>query len=58
MTLTAKGCADTIITELAAMAVVPDGLVLREIAAETDLDTVVNQTAGEIIVTSSDIPRF
>ena len=56
--LTAKGCVDTIITELAVMDVTPDGLVLREIAAETDLETLFNQTDAEIIVPSGDIPRF
>ena len=56
--LTAKSCVDRIITELAVMDVTVDGLVLREIAAETELETVVKRTEAELIIPAGDIPRF
>jgi 3-oxoacid CoA-transferase B subunit len=56
--LTAKRCVDTIITELAVMDVDTDGLVLRELALDTDLKTVVAQTEADLIVLKEDIPRF
>lgn len=56
--LTAKNCVDTIITELAVMDIVNGGLLLREIAAETDLDTVLSQTNADIQIPQGDIPRF
>jgi 3-oxoacid CoA-transferase subunit B len=49
---------DTIITELAVMDVVAEGLLLREIAAETELETVVAQTGAKIILPPGDVPRF
>ena len=48
--LTAGGCVDTIITELAVIDVTEEGLALREIAAETDLETVRNRTGAELIL--------
>jgi 3-oxoacid CoA-transferase B subunit len=48
--LTAGGCVDTIITELAVIDVTGDGLALREIAAETDLETVQNRTGADLIL--------
>ncbi len=48
--LTAAGCVDTIITELAVIDVTDDGLTLREIAAETDLETVRNRTGADLIL--------
>ncbi len=48
--LTAAGCVDTIITELAVIDVTGDGLILREIAAETDVDTVQNRTGAELML--------
>jgi 3-oxoacid CoA-transferase B subunit len=56
--LTAKGCVDTIITELAVMDVVEEGLLLREIAAETELETVLAQTGAKVIIPQGDVPRF
>ena len=56
--LTAKGCVDTIITELAVMDVVEEGLLLREIAAETELETVVAQTGAKVILPPGEVPRF
>ena len=58
MPLTAKGCVNTIITELAVMEVVNDGLLLREIAEETDLDTVLSLTGADIRIPQGDISRF
>jgi 3-oxoacid CoA-transferase B subunit len=56
--LTAKRCVDTIITELAVMDIVDGGLLLREMAAETDIDTVLSQTGAEVQIPQGDIPRF
>lgn len=56
--LTAKGCVDTIITDLAVMDVVDQGLQLREIAAETELETVVAQTGARLIIPRGEIARF
>lgn len=56
--LTAKRCVNTIITELAVMDVTPEGLALREIAAETDLETVLERTAAEVTIPAGEIPRF
>ena len=56
--LTAKGCVKTIITELAVIDVLPAGLVLREIAAETDIDTVIARTDARIIIPDDQLTRF
>lgn len=56
--LTAKGCVNTIITELAVIDVVDHGLLLREIAAETDIETVVARTGVEVTLPPGDLPRF
>ncbi len=56
--LTAKGCVDRIITELAVIDVLPDGLMLREIANETDIETVMAATEAELIVPRQEIARF
>jgi 3-oxoacid CoA-transferase B subunit len=56
--LTAKGCVNTIITELAVMDVVDDGLLLREIAAETQLETVVAKTGARVLLPPGDLPKF
>ena len=56
--LTAKGCVDTIITELAVMDVVEEGLLLREIAAETQLETVVAKTGARVLLPPGDLPKF
>ncbi len=50
--LTARGCVNTIITELAVIDVTTDGLVLREIAAETDIDTVMERTEARLVIPS------
>jgi acyl CoA:acetate/3-ketoacid CoA transferase beta subunit len=49
---------NTIITELAVMDVVEEGLLLREIAEETDLETVVAKTGARVIIPQGDLPRF
>ena len=56
--LTAKGCVNTIITELAVIEVLPTGLVLREIAAETDVDTVISKTDAELIVPEDKLAKY
>jgi len=56
--LTAKGCVNTIITELAVMDVLPSGLYLREIAVETDIDTVIARTEAEVIVPDRKLPTY
>lgn len=48
--LTAPGCVDIIITELAVISVSPAGLILEEIASETDVDTVVRLTEAPLTV--------
>jgi 3-oxoacid CoA-transferase B subunit len=56
--LTAKGCVNTIITELAVLEVVKEGLLLREIAAETDLEAVIANTAARVVIPHGEIGRF
>jgi len=56
--LTAKGCVDSIVTELAVIDVDEKGLVLREIAAETDLETVIKKTGAPLMIPDSELPRF
>lgn len=51
--LTANSCVDTIITELAVIEVSSEGLVLEEIAKETDLDTVVRLTEAPLKVSET-----
>jgi 3-oxoacid CoA-transferase B subunit len=55
--LTARACVDLIITELAVISVQPPGLVLEEIAAETDLETVLQLTDAPLIV-GEPVKRF
>jgi 3-oxoacid CoA-transferase B subunit len=56
--LTAKGCVKTIITELAVIDVTSQGLMLRELAAETDLATVRSLTGAPLLCGEGEIPRF
>jgi 3-oxoacid CoA-transferase B subunit len=56
--LTAKGCVNTIITDLAVMDVVEDGLLLKEIAEETDVEDVVSKTAAKLIIPPGEIPIY
>lgn len=56
--LTAPGCVRTIITELAVIDVTPQGLMLRELAAETDLETVQEKTGAPLLFAEGEIPRF
>jgi len=56
--LTAKGCVDIIITELAVIDVAEKGLTLREIADETDMETVIEKTGTPLMVPDGELPRF
>jgi 3-oxoacid CoA-transferase B subunit len=56
--LTAKGCVDTIITELAVIDVTPSGLKLREIAAEADFESVMVKTGARLQIPEGTIARF
>jgi len=56
--LTAKNCVDRIITELAVIDVTDQGLVLREMAKEAELEEVVNKTDAPLIVPEQVLPRF
>jgi 3-oxoacid CoA-transferase B subunit len=56
--LTAKGCVDTIITELAVLDVTPEGLVLREIAEGEDVHEVMQKTGAPLIVPQQELPTF
>ena len=56
--LTAEGCVNTIITELAVIDVQPAGLVLREIAAETDIDTVIARTDAALLIPDGNLTRY
>lgn len=56
--LTASGCVDRIITELAVMDVTPQGLMLREIAVEAELNEVLQKTGVSLVVPQHPVPRF
>ena len=56
--LTAKACVDTIITDLAVMRVTPKGLLLQEIAEDTNVDEVVQKTEARLIIPGRELPRF
>lgn len=56
--LTAKACVDLIITELAVMEPTPHGLILREIARETEVEEVIARSDAELIISENDLVRF
>jgi 3-oxoacid CoA-transferase B subunit len=56
--LTAKGCVDTIVTELAVIDVAEKGLILREIAAETSIEAVVEKTGAPLMIPDREVARF
>ena len=56
--LTGKECVDTIITELAVIDVAEKGLILREIASETDMETVIEKTGAPLMIPDRELPRF
>lgn len=56
--LTAKGCVDTIITELAVIDVTPGGLVLREVAEGTEPEEVLRKTGVPLMVPNREMPKF
>lgn len=51
--LTARACVETIITELAVIRISSAGLILTEIARETDLDTVIRLTDAPLTVSET-----
>jgi 3-oxoacid CoA-transferase B subunit len=56
--ITAKECVSTIITELAVMDVTPEGLMVRELSAGTNIETVKSRTCAPLIVPAGPIPEF
>ena len=56
--LTAKACVDLIITELAVIEVGPEGLILKELARETDIEMVKQKTGAPLEVPAGELPRF
>jgi 3-oxoacid CoA-transferase B subunit len=56
--LTASGCVNTIITELAVIEVTANGLKLLEIAAESDIDDVLAKTEASLIIPDKELPVF
>ncbi|MCF8127180.1 MAG: 3-oxoacid CoA-transferase subunit B [Deltaproteobacteria bacterium] len=56
--LTAKACVGLIITELAVMEPTPHGLILREIARETEVEEVIARTDAELTISENDLARF
>lgn len=56
--LTAKGCIDRIITELAVIDVTDAGLELKEIAQETTVEEILSKTEASLIVPPGEPPRF
>jgi len=58
--LTAKGCVNRVITELAVIDVTPDGLALRELAEGVELQEVIDKTGVTLQVPGpeGEIPRF
>ncbi|MFP4315892.1 MAG: 3-oxoacid CoA-transferase subunit B [Desulfovibrionales bacterium] len=56
--VTAKACVSTIITELAVMDVTDHGLVLRELARESEIAEVVSKTEARLVIPQTSIPRF
>src|SRR6266404_4519902 len=55
--LTGQRCVDLIVTDMAVIEVVPEGLVLREIAPDTSVEAVKKATATELIV-KGDVGRM
>jgi acyl CoA:acetate/3-ketoacid CoA transferase beta subunit len=56
--LTAKSCVNTIITELAVIEVAAEGLLLREVAAESDVKQVLAKTDAPLIIPEGALPVF
>lgn len=56
--ITAKACVSTIITELAVFDILPTGLRLREIAGDTNIETVLANTETEIELPKGEVPIF
>ncbi len=56
--LTAKGCVNTIITELAVIEITAEGLLLLEIATGTDIRQVLEKTGAPLIVPKGELPVF
>jgi len=56
--LTAPACVDRIYTDMAVIDITPEGMVLREIAEEFDVDEVVAATDAPLMVPEGEIARF
>ncbi len=55
--LTGRRCVNLIVTEMAVIEVVKEGLLLKEIASDTSLDAVKQATAAELLV-AKDLKTF
>lgn len=58
MPLTAKGEVDLIVTDMAVMAVHPDGLHLLEVAEGITVEQVIAATAAGLLLPEGEIPRY
>jgi len=56
--VTARRCVDLIITELAVMEVTPEGLLLSEVAAGTEVADIIARTEARLVLPGGEIPRF
>lgn len=56
--LTAPACVNRVVTDMAVLDILPDGMVLREIAEELTIEDVVAATDAHLLVPKSDLPTF
>jgi 3-oxoacid CoA-transferase subunit B len=56
--VTARGCVKRIFTDMAVVDVTPEGFALREIAADTTVQAVIEATGAPLAVPDGDIPTF
>jgi len=56
--LTAPACVNRVVTDMAVLDILPDGMVLREIAEELTIEDVVAATDARLLLPKSDLPTF